>query len=423
MKLKLKLTFLALALIISSSMFGQTKECDCSGPLSVDLKDAIDQTQFSNFKNWLYIYYESDETKRRNLKSEASSDWSAEFKAIIEAVPIGGEAGGNSASSKDYQKYYRLQQLYISNRYISNTELNELFVEQFSDNQLKAYTECLKLCGTSKNGVKMLPGNDTRDMFYIKVHFNSVPAGGVITLSGNAVYVNMEPVGMLFFKDSLKIKDGQTITQYFKRLDVSRSASFTFNVIEGIDMPVVELSAKPSINQEAMPIGTIIASVLDYSTFLKVNNLDEMDNKDMATALWIPCDGRSLNVSKYAKYSGGKIPDLRGVFLRGINDYSVSFPSVVPVSQNQKNPENRVAGEFQTDSYKLHQHGFGGNFTNREGDRIWDFYGTKRVTSEWTAKSNPNPGNSINRVSLTSPEGNDETRPRNVTVYYYIKIN
>jgi hypothetical protein len=425
--MKLNLLLLTLATSISSFTYGQTQECDCSGPLSKDLKSLTNQTEYSNFKDWLYTYYQSDETTRSSLKSSASSSWSGHFKAVIESVPVGGGAGGGSSSSKDNQKYYRLEQSYLRNRYISNEELNELFVEEFSENQLIAYTECLKYCGSSENGVKMFTGKDTRDEFYIQVQFKSVPAGGVLTLFGNAVSINMEPIGILIFKDSLKIKDGQTITQYFKRLDLSKQASFTFNTKEGVKMPVIELSAKPSINQEAMPIGTIIASVLDYSTFLKVNNLDEINNKDMAAALWIPCDGRTLTVSKYAKYSGGKIPDLRGVFLRGINDYGVSFSTVEPVSDSQKNPDNNVAGQLQSDAFQGHRHGWRGDKTAHipggGNDYATQTNSGASVGQNWS----DNAGSLILDPTTDGVNGavriSSETRPKNRTVYYYIKIN
>ena len=407
----MKLTNLSLLLLISTSIFAQTKECDCSGPLSKDLKTYISDNEYSDFKDWLYVYYQKDETTRTSLKNNASSSWGAKISTVIKAIPVSGSVDGSSTSSKDNQKYSRVEQSFMKNRYITNEELNELFVEEFSDNQLTAYLGCLKLCGiTSGNGVFLYTGSETSDEFFIQVTYKSNSGGEKITLANNASYTNMEPISGLVFKENLVIKNGQSKTQYFKRLDNSKSASFTINVTEPIIIPTIDFAAKPTINQQATPIGTIVASILDYNTFLKANGLDKMENEKMETVLWIPCDGRKENKSKYSSYSGGNIPDLRGVFLRGINDYNTNFPSVLPVKDNQKNPKNTVAGEFQDDGIKTHTHDYqvgnavNGHNYNTVGGEF--YHPTVRM-----------------RTTKINNGAEEETRPKNITVYYYIKIN
>lgn len=422
--MKMKLTFIILVWAIPGLSYSQSKHCDCSEALSQDLKDFNTSTEYRDFKDWLYTYYQKDETTRTQLKKSSSNNWSAAFEAVIRDIPIS-ESGGNSKEdTKDTQKYSRVEQSFLKNRYITDQELNELFVSTFSDNQLKGYLGCLNLCEqVIGNGVFYYTGGETNDEFYLQVRFSSTTGGNEITLDGDAVFSNLLPIGGLVFSDGLIIKDRQSKTQYFKRIDPTKKASFAINVKERISIEPIVLEATAPINQQAIPIGTIVASVLDYKTFLKANNLDEMDNSNMDVVLWIPCDGRTLNKSKYANYSGGSIPDLRGVFLRGINDYGIAFPTTSPVKANQRNPENTVANQFQPDTYKSHQHGFGGNFLNAAGNRIWDYYGTRNVSKNWFAKVNGSSARAINKVSLTSPECSTETRPKNVTVYYYIKIN
>jgi len=61
--------------VFSASTFGQTKECDCSGPLGSDLKTKINETEYLNFKDWLYSYFEKDETTQNSLKTSATKFW------------------------------------------------------------------------------------------------------------------------------------------------------------------------------------------------------------------------------------------------------------------------------------------------------------------------------------------------------------
>jgi len=403
-----KTIFFILALNATIS-FGQLKECDCKDALNKDLKQKVTENEYRSFKDWLYEYFQKNEESRTLAKNNDKAKWSGKFMAIIDGLPIKTSGDADWQSSSENQAYYRAEHEYLKNSYITDDAFNELFIEKFDENNLKAYLGCLDLCKNvmAKEGVFGIIGGDKRNEFYIQVQFSSSTGALKITLDGDARYTNMEPIKGLLFKDNLVIHNGQSQTQYFKRLDPTKSASFSFNVKENVVITPLVLDAKPAINQQAIPIGTIVASVLPYESFLKANELENIDNANMEKALWIPCDGRTLTVSKYAQYSGGKIPDLRGVFLRGINDYNVKFPTVVAVSSNQKNPENQMAGQFQNDTFQLHNHKF-----------------LSPVAGPLVVFGSPDAGTHANFAEKeTSTTGDSETRPKNVTVYYYIKIN
>lgn len=398
--------------------YGQTADCDCSPALNEALKTRISSTEYRDFKNWLYDYFRSDETTRIAKKQQSGSSWSAGIKAVIEAIPVSGNAGGQSSSSSDNQRYYHMEKIYEHQNYLTDEQFNEFISEKFDVNQLEAYKACLELCGhlkKSPQGISYVIGGDVATELFIQVTFNAQAGGGRVTFAGNATYTNLEPIGELLFKDGLVITDRQTKTQYFRRLDPSKPASFTFNPVESIAVGSIELPASSTGKPEAMPIGTIVSSVLPYGAFLEANRLPE--SGDMAKVAWVPCDGRNVAASKYGKFAG-VVPDLRGVFLRGINEYAVPYPGVSPVSAERKNPDNTTAGQFQADELKTHKHkifaksGSNGNEENLppKGGEI-GVSGDNRGTPEYADRN------------IIAETGGTETRPKNVTVYYYIRIN
>jgi hypothetical protein len=393
--------FVIILLVFSSSVSnGQTKQCDCSGPLSRDLTTKITTTEYQNLKEWLYEYFKSDATTQISKKNNTSINWSSAATTFIKGLPVRNQNDAAYSSNEEDETFIRLEQTFSKNHYLSNEQFNQVIAEQMGSNQLIAYLACLKTCeGIAGPGITYNAGGDFSDELYIQVNFKSTPGGQIIHLKGNALYSNLEPIGGLIFKEGFPIKDGQSITQYFKRVDPNKSAMFSFNVVENIPIQPINFDAKPNINTQQIPIGTIVASILSYNSFLQANGLP-MDN-DMSKAIWIPCDGRVLNSSEYSKF--GTVPDLRGVFLRGINDYGISYPGVGNVSYLQKNPGNEKAGVLQLDDFKEHSH---------------NVPGTGAGTTGWALEN-------VGRIGSypTSPNGGAETRPKNITVYYYIKIN
>ncbi len=174
---------------------------------------------------------------------------------------------------------------------------------------------------------------------------------------------------------------------------------------------------------EKIPVGTIIASIFDYNTFLSVQNLNFTN--DMTKALWVPCDGRSVNNSKYFNLSlKVNVPDLRGLFLRNVNNYNTSFPGVNPVTIEQKNPQDTPLGEYQKDAMRNitgsflasnpNQGGTQGAFKDPKPFESGDHNSwgkNDNVHIFFNAKNSPK-----TRVGL-------ENRPKNRTVTYFIKIN
>lgn len=171
-------------------------------------------------------------------------------------------------------------------------------------------------------------------------------------------------------------------------------------------------------------VGSIVASVLDYSTFSKVNKQPIIF--DITKSKWAPADGRKVNGSKYGAYAG-TVPDLRGVFLRGLNKFYVGMPD----NTLQADPDIRTAGSFQADSIKRHKH-----VLNDPGHThpVASGYSTAggsngKPGGELTNGGNGNGDKNVhpalqNTTGITLNEyGGAETRPKNIAVYYYIRIN
>jgi hypothetical protein len=165
-------------------------------------------------------------------------------------------------------------------------------------------------------------------------------------------------------------------------------------------------------------IGTIVASMIPWEA-----------QSVVFRAHYVPADGRPVdqgtqyfalvNRQRLTPQSSPnvKVPDLRGEFLRGLNNFdsNVSPAQVDPFEQESKRA--RVAGELEHDAIKrqhltlnsLKQFKSGGDFGT--GDHIP--IPADRVTDYQHLDIAPDPD-----VVYST-----ETRPTNVAVYYYVRVN
>ncbi|MDU0372055.1 hypothetical protein ACFPAF_16750 [Hymenobacter endophyticus] len=143
--------------------------------------------------------------------------------------------------------------------------------------------------------------------------------------------------------------------------------------------------SNPELNAN---VGEIIASMLSPEQFTQAYGLG-----------WVLADGRAVpENSRYKSFVGPSVPDLRGVFLRGRN-YNRD--------PNTGNPDNdKEPGAYQADELKSHDHGYAlyNDKIPRTGGSVYDIWRN-------------------DKPARTTATGGLETRPRNVTVNYYIKID
>ena len=155
-----------------------------------------------------------------------------------------------------------------------------------------------------------------------------------------------------------------------------------------------------------LPIGTIMPSMLEWSSFAEtVGDPYDFDEK---VSRWVLADGRQdITKTRYGKLLGNTrhTPDLRGMFLRGMNDGR---------NDGKQDPEQgRTAGEYQRDALQQH-----GHVTDAKKLKYHDPTTNLGYKSEGGAHA---PAASVTNVTGANAEV--ETRPKNVAVYFYIKIN
>ncbi len=176
------------------------------------------------------------------------------------------------------------------------------------------------------------------------------------------------------------------------------AAITTYGTI-AISAPAVK-KAKQEIDSRQirnLPVGTIVSSMLPPTKFAEaVGDLDRTPTE------WALADGqKDITNSRYGQLTGNRTPpDLRGMFLRGMNEGR---------NDGMQDPQDgRKAGQPQADMLGQHHHIVGSRWET-PGSQNYKFTEDKGSTK---------PDN-----YSTKDEGGAETRPRNVAVYFYIKIN
>lgn len=150
----------------------------------------------------------------------------------------------------------------------------------------------------------------------------------------------------------------------------------------------LECLKKVAESGASIPIGTIISSYLTPAQ-IKANYGDS----------WLLADGRKVNVeTAFFRVTGSeKLPDLRGVFLRGINEGRKDT--------NQDPDGERYVGSFQKQLVGTHNHSL-------------------PYKKHGLANGKGSSNLQLGAPSIyTDNSSGVETRPNNVAVYFYIKVN
>lgn len=171
--------------------------------------------------------------------------------------------------------------------------------------------------------------------------------------------------------------------------------------IEEISKLTKEIKSRHSAKSDNLPVGTILASILPVKVFEKT-----------VSGKWILADGADIADTKsdLVQYTKSlKVPDLRGMFLRGAGS-------------------GRQVGSFEGDATKLPNTPFsgvttsGGEHTHPKGaNHSSDKIKAGPYANMSTATNIPRSG--AHSHSLVINKGGDqETRPKNIAVNFYIKI-
>ena len=166
--------------------------------------------------------------------------------------------------------------------------------------------------------------------------------------------------------------------------------------------------------------------------------------KDKVPTGWLLCDGRELsrtdNAALYAiigtswGHGNGsttfRLPDLRGVFLRGVSDGRYDDEANNRVAMYPGGNTNNNVGSFQGENFRSHNHSGATQANGAHSHRVFTRANVGSPTlnvdalesgnlSQWAETSTD--GLHTHNFT-TNPAGGNETRPDNVYVNYIIKL-
>lgn len=219
--------------------------------------------------------------------------------------------------------------------------------------------------------------------YYIYMVKTTAGVGGVISLSSSA------PTGFTAYK-----LVGQCTT----------------------DTATTNLIAADKIKTDDSPIGHIVSAMLTESQFRAIHG-----------AGWALADSRStvfgvsVSLTKYGIITGAtSLPDLRGVVLRGKNNSR---------SDGNQNPAGeRSLGDFENDQMQGHRHSMdiandAGTLLSTRNYILGYTNPGGSITGPWLAPANQGIKDPTTDNTNGIPRTGLETRMKNVTVNYFIKIN
>lgn len=155
---------------------------------------------------------------------------------------------------------------------------------------------------------------------------------------------------------------------------------------------------------EALPVGTVIASFLN-----------ETQLNDSGEGLWVLADGRRVVGSDYARITGQQeVPNLQGMFLRGLD----------PKGSTDPDGTTRSLGSVQLDALQVHAHEEramllgGGYYAHSDAPTSQPGHGSPGDNYKGFMSGEPVQSSQDRPKVRTSTE----TRPVNVSVWYYIKV-
>ncbi|MEQ6121473.1 hypothetical protein [Reichenbachiella sp. MALMAid0571] len=400
-----KSTFTALLLTFALCEISVAQNCDCSEALSSDLKTFSTDFNSKKAKEYFYEYFSSSVTERKDLVKNSSNEFGLDV--VIKKIPVGFQSKDNS--SKSLNTLRQIEREVVNTGYFTDENLEVLITEYISTEQLEAYKACLKVCSQQyKNGVYIRTGGDLENSFYVQVHFINSVDKEKVTLQEDINYEGCEPINGLTLSKGTEIKNGKSVTQFFKRKNAEESAIISVEFTDGINVDPIHIEGNKTV-KFIIPIGTIVASPLSPSEFIKLSG--STDITDYEENIWTPCDGRKVTGSTYYLQINHFVPDLRGQFIRGFNQMLSSDEAVT--YSNGINPDekdnSKVNGySYQKDELKSHSHSI-----KYEEEKVAKH--SKYQRTVWEVQDGDQ--------TSTQKTGGSETRPKNLSVYYYIRIN
>jgi hypothetical protein len=205
------------------------------------------------------------------------------------------------------------------------------------------------------------------------------------------------------------------------------SAFLTAETEGRIQKAIVERAKELSVRDftkdiASLPVGSVVASTMTPELLSSL--VGDPPQFDATKSSWVLADGRDVSGSRFAKVSlTSRVPDLRGLFLRGLN---------LGRGDSFADPDgtNRQAGDYQLDEIRAHEHPAESRTTifpnpHSHTTRVPGGNDSSGAPGHQGLVPEASSAVSLSAVTTTvvGATGGKETRPRNAAVYYYIKIN
>lgn len=391
--------------VFSALMYSPNFAQNCDKLIEGGLYSFTQMTNTGSFSKDLRTYYLSNQFKEdiRNGK------WGGSVTIPIEGVPV---TLGMDYSDEQYNAF-RQKILSVTEIKISSDFYQTSISSIPNTNLYTAYVECERIKNdASKTGFVQGINIETENTVVFVIYYRPHSPGEAMP---KVLSFSVQPAGSV-------ISGAPTVGQRLSAFSVLVTAKKS----EEQDMVLSLVTDKGSLASKSIaegsisttkefPIGTIITSFLRLDQFNLATKNNEKSPGGIWTSQksrWSPCDGRPLPGSKYGKIaSQTNAPDLRGLFLRGLNSFDEGY-TIPPREPNQISPNPKALGVYQPDELKSHLHtvSIGGTGGGVPGDQGWAL---ENITRTGTISFSTN---------STVPAG-EETRPKNLAVYYYIKIN
>jgi len=153
-----------------------------------------------------------------------------------------------------------------------------------------------------------------------------------------------------------------------------------------------------STTNDGFQVGDVVFSILPIDQFITLHK---------GTWKYLNGEGyENTDLALHLDFENEKLPDARGVFIRGMNRMDQSRSKVEGDIDSE-----RLIGSYQKDGIKKHNHKL---------PIAQEQYGTY---GEYSDHGNPGQPFKSYRETTIQEDGIDETRPRNITLYIYIKLS
>ncbi len=372
----------------------------CQRMLEGGLYSNFKFTDTGNFDQDFKTYLFSSQFKE-DLKN---NKWGGSITVPIEGVPV---SLGANASDAEVSRFR--SQISTASSFTISSDYRKTLVSSIPNVDLaKAYSDCLVR-------VTNAPG------FHVVSSSGDTWANFVVTYTKQVSSDPMPVVSHFEVRNgahvSTTLSDGAAMTDA-TNVTADRDPSKDLLLFIQTDRGVVSESIPADLQLvvgSGVPIGSVISSVLEPDKFYVATAANEHSPGNVWTSSkskWAPADGRAVPGSQFEKIASvSYVPDLRGMFVRGLDVMDHTPP--VPLDPNHRDPDTtRTVGTYQADAFKKHSHQY----------REWHWTvptGNGPYGDGLTA----NPGNHPLETTENDPGDPNETRPQNIALYYYIRIN